>query len=142
MTRTIAAALVMLSLAIPAFSRDKGIRAVKGVYPVSCDDLWAAVKITVQNHENYGLSSVNDLDLRASFIVIGDRFLYEDKVALFERNGGCEMKMDIGDIGAENTNFRQFRSRVERSLDKQESAKAKEPPRAPGTSKSTLPVHQ
>ncbi len=56
--------------------------------------------------------------------------------------GGCEMKMDIGDIGAENTNFRQFRSRVERSLDKQESAKAKEPPRAPGTSKSTLPVHQ
>ncbi|MGB6780857.1 MAG: hypothetical protein WBE36_02280 [Terracidiphilus sp.] len=140
--RTIAAALVMLSLAVPAFSKTKDIHAVKGVYPVSCDDLWAAVKDTVHNHDNYGLSAVNDLDLRASFIVIGDRFLYDDKVALLERNGGCEMKMDIGDIGAENTNFRQFRSRVEHSLTRQEAAKAKEPPHTPGTSKSTLPVHQ
>lgn len=135
MIRTVALTLAMLSLATPAFSKTKDLHAVKGVYSVSCDDLWTAVKDTIQNRVNYGLNSVNDLDLRASFVVIGDRFLYTDRVALVEKNGGCEMKMDIGDIGAENTNFRQFRTRVEHSLTRQESAKTKEAVHAPGEPK-------
>jgi len=136
MIRTVAAALLVLIVAVPAFAKSKEIHAVKGVYPVSCDDLWAAVKDTIHNHNNYGLSSVNDLDLSASFVVVGDSFVYDDKVALIQKGNGCEMKTDIGDIGAENTNYRQFRSRVERSLGRLQAAKATTAPTRPGDSKS------
>jgi hypothetical protein len=136
MTRNIAFALGALLWTVPAFSKPNDVHRVKDVYLVSCDDLWVAVKDTLHNRSNYGLSSVNDLDLRASFIVIGDRFLYTDRVALVEKNGGCEMKIDVGDIGAENTNWRQFRSRVERSLAKLQSAKAKDAPNATGKPKA------
>lgn len=136
MTRTIAAALVFLSLAVPAFSKPIEVHANKGVYPVSCDDLWAAVKDTIKNRDNYGLSSLNDLDLKASFIVIGDPFLYTDRVGLLEKNGGCEMKTDIGDIGAENTNYRQFRTRVQRSLGRLQEAKTKGSSQLPGMTKT------
>lgn len=117
------------------------MHSVKGVYPVSCDDLWSAIKDTVRNPNNYGLSSLNDLDLRASFVVIGDSFHYTDRVSLIEKNGGCQMKTDIGDIGAENTNFRQFRTRVQRSLGRMQSAKAKDAPHTSGQPKPAEQEH-
>lgn len=112
------------------------------MYPVSCDDLWIAVKDTIHNRSNYGLSAVNDLSLPASFVVVGDSFLYSDRVALIDKNPGCEMKTDIGDIGSENTNYRQFRSRVEHTLGKQLSAKSKAASHAPGTPKSPAVTEQ
>lgn len=115
---------------------------MKGVYPVSCDELWAAVKETLRNHNNYGLGGLNDLDLRASFIVIGDLWVQTDRVALVEKGNGCEMKADVADIGAENTNYRQFRGRVERELARMESAKEKTPPDPSAQPKSPVgPQH-
>ncbi len=133
--------LLGLSLAVPAYSKAKDPHAVKGVYPVSCDDLWIAVKETIHNRSNYGLSAVNDLDLTASFVVVGDSFIYNDRVALIQKGTGCEMKTDIGDIGAEPTNYRQFRTRVEHTLSRQQSAKAKDAPHDPGAPKSADQEH-
>lgn len=137
MKRTFLAGLLLLWLAVPAFSKTKNVHAVKGVYPVSCDDLWSAIKDTLHNHSNYGLSGVNDLDLTASFVVIGDLYVYTDRVALAQRDNGCEMKTEVHDVGAEPTNYRLFRSRVERSLGKVESAKTENAPQTSGKPNST-----
>lgn len=138
MTRTLAALFLILLLAIPSFAKTKEMHAVKGVYPVSCDDLWSAVKETLHDHDNYGLGGVNDLDLRASFVVIGDLWVQTDRVALVQKGSGCEMRTDIFDMGAENTNYRQFRTRVQRVLARMESAKEKTPPQPAGEPKAAV----
>ena len=143
MTRTIAAIFVILLLAVPSHAKTKELHSVKGIYPVSCDDLWSAVKETLRNHDNYGLGSLNDLDLRASFVVIGDLWVQTNRVALIEKGNGCEMKADVADIGAENTNYRQFRGRVQRALARMLSAKERTPPEPGGQPKSEVgPQHQ
>jgi hypothetical protein len=124
MIRTFAAAVLMLSLAVPAFAKPKSAEPVKGVYPVSCDDLWAAVKDTLGNKSNYDLGSVNDLDLHASFIVVGDLIVYTDRVTLFAKDGGCTIKEEIHEVGAENVNWRAFHRRLVRSLAKLQAAKS------------------
>ena len=97
----------------------------KEVYLVSCDDLWAAVKDTLNDRSNYGISSVNDVEQNASFVVIGDLVVYTDKVALTAKDGGCAMKTTILEDGPDNPDWRQFHHRVARSLAKLQAAKAK-----------------
>lgn len=123
MTRSIIAAIAIFCFAVPAFPKTKDLHPVKGVYPVSCDDLWVAVKSTLSDRGNYSLSSVNDLSLHASFIVVGDLILFTDRVTLYPKDNGCTIKADFGEVGAENTNWRQFHSRLDRRLGMQQAAK-------------------
>jgi len=67
MMRTGLTVLVALFLVIPAYGKSK-----RDVYPLSCDVLWTAVKTTLENPKDYGILWENDLNLRASFIVVGN----------------------------------------------------------------------
>lgn len=124
MIRTLGAAVLMLSLAVPAFAKPKGTGPVNGVYPLSCDDLWTAVKDTLGNKANYALGSVNDLDLRASFIVVGDLIIYTNRVTLLPKEGGCTIKEDIHEVGAENVTWRAFHKRLGQTLARMRAAKS------------------
>jgi hypothetical protein len=129
MIKTLAVGLLLLSVAVPAFAKPRDI------YPVSCDDLWAAVKDTLGNRSNYGVSSINDLDLRASFVVVGNLTVYTDRVALSATDGGCKMTTDIKEVGAENSDWQQFHNRVGKSLKKlqaSKTAKTAATPKSPG----------
>jgi hypothetical protein len=95
------------------------------VYQVSCDDLWAAVKDTLNSPGNYGISSINDAEKKASFVVIGDLVVYTDKVALTPTEDGCAMKATILEDGPDNPDWRQFHHRLARSLAKLLAAKSK-----------------
>ncbi len=125
MSKLIIAAFLLLLASVPAHAKsDKdAYKAKKGVYPVSCDDLWAAVKDTLGNRSNYGLSSVNDIERKASFVVVGDMTVYTDRVSLIEKDSGCAMKLNIVEIGSDNPDWRQFNKRLERSLTKMQAAK-------------------
>jgi hypothetical protein len=133
------AGLLLLVFCVPTYAKSKSLDPVKGVYPVSCDDLWAAVKDTLGNKSNYALSSVNDLELHASFIVVGDLILYTDRVTLFPKEGGCTIKAEIGEVGAENTNWREFHKRLGKSLARLQAAKATGAPKSPDVSKAPGP---
>ena len=109
----------MLVVAAPALAKPRD------VYPVSCNDLWAAVKDTLDNPRNYGIMSMNDVEQKASFIVVGNLTAYTDKVALTAKDAGCAMKVTILEIGPDNPDWRQFHHRVERSLAKLQAAKPK-----------------
>lgn len=94
------------------------------VYPVSCNELWAAVKDTLDNPQHYGISSMSDAEQKASFVVIGDLVLYGDRVALVPKDGGCKANATILELGADDTDWRQFQHRIARSLAKLQAAKA------------------
>ena len=95
------------------------------VFPVSCGDLWAAVHDTLDNPRNYTIMSMNDVDEKASFIVVGNLTTYTDRVAVTAKDGGCAMKATILQVGADDSDWRQFRHRLEKSLAKLQAAKPK-----------------
>jgi len=118
MKRTGIAALFVLLCSVPASAKPNEF------YPVTCDDLWAAVKDTLGNQHNYGIVFMSDDELKVSFVVVGDLTLFTDKVALSATDGGCAMKTKITDSGPDNTNWRQFHNRVGKSLARLQAAKA------------------
>jgi hypothetical protein len=97
----------------------------RDVYPVSCNDLWAAVKDTLDNPRNYGIVSMNDVDQKASFVVVGNLTAYTDKVALTAAGGGCTMNATILEVGPADSDWMQFHHRLAKSLAKLQAAKPK-----------------
>lgn len=118
MVRSVFFSLIALLLVVPANAKPK-----RDVYPISCDELWTAVKKTLNSPGNYGVLSVNDLTLHASFNVIGDLVKYTDRVTLIEQNGGCKMDLQMLQVGSDNSDERGFRKRLKRTLATIEHAK-------------------
>ena len=118
------------------------------VYPVPCDVLWRAVKLTLQNKANYGLLSVNDLSLQAFFVIVGNLNKFAQRVhlesgtvALPHQNGsgekavgdGCRADAKMIQIGAADTDWAQFQHRLAKSLTTLQAEK----PKPPATSAAT-----
>jgi hypothetical protein len=122
MLKCLITSFFMLALTAPALAKSID------VYPVSCNDLWAAVKDTLSKPDNYGVSSIDDVGQRASFVVVGRYTTYSQKVKLAARNGGCMADATINQIGPENSDWRQFQHRVAKSLAKLQAAKPKPKP--------------
>ena len=125
--------LLAFFLVIPANAKSN-----RDVYPVSCDVLWTAIKNTLENPRDYGVLSVNDLQFRASFVVVGNLVMYTDRVALTERDNGCAMKLMMLQVGADNTDERGFRKRFSKALLKLQTAKPAMPSEGDETGK---PAH-
>lgn len=88
-------------------------------YSVSCDVLWAAVKDTLySNPRDYGIQSMNNVEWRASFIVLGNLTVFTDRVELTTTDIGCKMRSNIIQIGPDNSDWRRFHKRVGRAIDK------------------------
>jgi len=111
--------LCFLSIAAPALAKPGN------VYPVSCVDLWAAVKDSLDNPRDYGILSMNDDEQKASFFVIGGMTRYTDRIKLTARERGCAMTASFLQQGSDDSDWRQFHHRLERSLAKIQAAKPK-----------------
>jgi len=119
MSKFLIASFFLLVVTAPALAKSRD------VYPVSCGDLWAAVHDTLDNPHNYVILSMNDVERRASFTVVGNLTAYTDKLALTATEGGCTMKATILQVGAADSDWRQFHHRLGRSLAKVQAAKPK-----------------
>ena len=119
--------LFMLLLAVPASAKPRD------VFPVSCEDLWSAVNVTLSDQGNYRVASVDDLHMRASFIVVGNLTTYTDRVALNTFETGCQMKLAITQVGSDDSDERGFRKRLGKSLAKVRAAKSAAPAQTPAT---------
>jgi hypothetical protein len=109
----------MLVVAAPAMGKSKD------VYPVPCTDLWAAVTDPLNNPRDYAIISMNDVEQKVSFVVIGNLTVYTDKIALITKDGGCAMKETFLQVGSDNSDWRQFHHRLDRSLARLQAAKPK-----------------
>jgi hypothetical protein len=95
------------------------------VYPVSCDDLWAAVNVTLSNTNNYRVLSIDDAGQKARFVVVGELNPINEKVELKAKGGGCMADATITELGPGNSGWLQFHHRLAQSLAKLQAAKPK-----------------
>jgi len=130
MKRFIAVAVLLSLAAVPSFCKTH-----KEMYQVGCNVLWSAVKDVLRNSGKYGIISISDPEMTASYNIggtlTGKRV---NSVVLNEKSEGCEMQVQTAYSGVGNNDAGDFKKRVDASLAKlqPQPAPAKKPegPRA------------
>jgi hypothetical protein len=110
MPKTLIVVFFALVFSTPTFAKSHD------VFPMSCDDLWTAVKDTLGNPNDYNVIAVDEAAQKASFVVVGETTPYRDMVALAAKGGECSMKLTVLQVGPDNSDERGFRKRLAKSL--------------------------
>lgn len=121
MARFVVVTLLLFLLAVPAFGKGHN-----DIYPVSCADLWNAVKDTLGNARNYTIMVMDDDQMTASYFITGALQQRVNSVALNQQDAGCELQVQANS-GYGNDDARQFKNRVGHSLAKLQAGKPDEP---------------
>ncbi len=129
-TTYVIVALISLAFALPAFGK-----TYKNTYPAPCGDVWAAVKDTLSNADNYNVTESDDTQMTASYkvkhaahvTITGAALQRTNKVALVSKGAVCEMQVVSNYSGFEHDDRGDFRKRVDESLAKLQAAKASAP---------------
>ena len=119
--RTQLVVLISIALALPAFGE-----TYKSTYPVSCSQLWGAVKDTLGNPKNYAEVQSDDSKLTASFHpkhsvhlnISGALLQRTNRVTLVSKGTGCEMQVVSNYSGWEHDDQGDFKKRVDEFLAK------------------------
>ncbi len=136
-TRCAVVALLFVTFAIPAIGK-----TYKTTYPVACSEVWAAVKDTLGNAENYSVLSSDDAQMKASYDVkheahvnvSGALLQRTNKVTLVTKGSACEMQVVSNYSGWEHHDQGDFKTRVEESMAKLKNAAPAQPAKTPETS--------
>jgi hypothetical protein len=121
--------VALVLLALPATAK-----TYKSTYSVSCDQVWAAVKDTLSNAENYEVTANDDAQMSASYNVrhaahvnvTGAVLQRTNKVSLIRQGATCEMHVVSNFSGWEHHDQGDFKKRVDEVLAKQANAKPAE----------------
>ncbi len=121
MMRFVVVAFMLLTIVMPAFGG-----AHKDNYPVSCSQLWSAVKDTLGNAENYNIVASDDTKMTAMYDVhhavhtsiAGAALQRTNSVALTPQGSGCEMQVHSNYSGWNHDDAGDFNKRVAESLAK------------------------
>jgi len=130
MMRFLVVALLSLTIALPAFGK-----TYKSTYPDPCSEVWAAVKDTLSNPENYSVAESDDAKMTASYnvkhaahvTITGAALQRTNHVTLVSKGTVCEMQVVSNYSGFEHDDKGDFRKRVDESLAKLKAAKPAEP---------------
>jgi len=117
--------VMTLLLLLPAFPASGKVR--NDAYPISCSQLWNAVKMTLGNPEDYNVVASDDSEMTASYTVVGAQRVRVNSVALNPQGTGCQMKVQSPDAGYMVDDEGLFRKRVAHSLAKLQVAKPAQP---------------
>ena len=119
MLRFAIAVFVLSAFALPAFSGKH-----KDTYPNACSEVWAAVKDTLGNAENYTVKMTDEARMTASYAVkhsahvsiTGALRQRPNTVSLSSKGTGCEMVVESNYSGFEHNDAGDFTKRVNESL--------------------------
>jgi hypothetical protein len=118
MKRFAVAALMVLIVAAPSFAKTHS-----EMYSIPCTSLWPAVKDTLRNSGKYGIISIDNEDLTASFNIGGTLTgKRTNSVMLNTKPAGCEMQVQTAFSGIGNNDEGDFKKRVDASLAKLQAA--------------------
>ena len=130
MKRIVIGALLSI-LAIPAFGKTH-----KEIYNMSCSTLWPAVKDTLKNSGKYGIVSIDNTEMIASYNIGGTLTGKRTNSVMLNAQGDkCEMQIQSAYSGFVNNDEGDFKKRVDASL-----AKLQPAPPAPDAAKPTNPA--
>ncbi len=121
MVRLTLVAFVISAFALPAFSGTH-----KEAYPNACSEIWAAVKDTLGNPENYTIKIADESRMTASYSVkhsahvtiTGALRQRPNTVSLSSTGTGCQMEVQSNYSGFEHNDAGDFIKRVNESLAK------------------------
>ncbi|HUM03948.1 MAG TPA: hypothetical protein VLT90_00710 [Terriglobales bacterium] len=130
-TKLVAVAVMSFALALPASAK-----TYKSTYPLPCNELWPAVKDTLNNPANNYEVKVNDdgqmhaeYDVKhAAHVTVTGVFTQRtNKVTLLPKGATCEMQVVSNFSGWEHSDRGDFKKRVDESLVKLKNAPAAPP---------------
>jgi hypothetical protein len=128
-------AVLLLSAAVPAVAKTH-----KESYTIPCATLWPAVKDTLRNSGKYGIISITNDEMTASYNIGGNLTAKRTNSVLLNTVGtGCEMQIQTAYSGFVNNDASDFKGRVDASLAK---LKAAAPAPAPADAKPETPPAQ
>lgn len=121
MLRLVVAAFILSTFALPAFSGTH-----KDTYPNACSEVWAAVRDTLGNAENYTVKLTDEARMTSSYSVkhtahvtiTGALRQRPNTVTLSTKGTGCEMAVESNYSGFEHNDAGDFTKRVNESLAK------------------------
>jgi hypothetical protein len=121
MVRLTLVAFVISAFALPTFSGTH-----KEAYPNVCSEIWAAVKDTLGNPENYTIKIADESRMTASYSVkhsahvtiTGALRQRPNTVSLSSTQTGCQMEVQSNYSGFEHNDAGDFVKRVNESLAK------------------------
>jgi len=136
--RIVVVALISLALVVPALSKNH-----QDTYPVACSELWAAVKDTLGNQQNYSIVASDETKMTAMYDVhhavhtsiTGAALQQTNSVALTPQGNGCQMQVHSNYSGWNHSDAGDFKKRVDESLAKLQAAKPADPAKPADTSK-------
>jgi hypothetical protein len=115
MKRFVVAALSVLIVAPPSFAKTH-----QEMYSVPCTTLWPAVKDTLRNSGKYGIMSLENTEMAASYSMgmgsVGQKRI--NSVSLNSKGESCEMVIQSGFGGWGTNDAGDFKKRVDASLEK------------------------
>ncbi len=125
MLKIAVAALLLLMFALPVTSKTH-----KVAYPNGCIEVWAAVKDTLGNVENYTIKITDESRMTVSYsvkhsahvTVTGALRQRANTVSLRPQGTGCEMEVQSNYSGFEHNDAGDFTKRVNESLAKRKAA--------------------
>jgi hypothetical protein len=121
--RQMIVAFLVTAAALPAVAKTH-----KDDYTVPCSTLWQAVRDTVRNSGKYGIISINDEEMTASYNIGGNLTGKRTNTVLLNPQGsGCEMQVQTAFSGLANNDASDFKKRVDDSLAKLQPAPAAAP---------------
>jgi hypothetical protein len=124
--KRIAVAALLLMIAAPVFASTH-----KENYTIPCSTLWPAVKDTLRNTGKYGIISITNDELTASYNIGGNLTgKRQNSVLLNTTATGCEMQIQTAYSGLGNNDAGDFKKRVDESLVKLKAAAAPAAPEA------------
>ncbi len=114
------AACLLLSVAVPALAKTH-----KDTFNVPCGTLWPAVKDVLRNSGKYGIISIVNDELTASYNIGGSLTGKRINTVLLNSQGdNCEMQIQTAYSGFVNNDAGDFKKRVDESLAKLKTASA------------------
>jgi len=124
------AILLTLALALPLLGK-----TYKSTYPISCSELWPAVKVVLADTEHYEVKASDDAKMHADYeakhaahvTVTGAILQRTNHVTLVPKGTGCEMEVVSNFSGWEHDDRGDFKKRVDDALVKPKEAKPAEP---------------
>ena len=124
-------ALLLLSFAVPAFASTH-----RDLYNVPCNELWRALKDTLRNSGKYGIISIDNDEMTASYNMGGNLMAKRVNSAVLNRmdNGAnCELQIQTAYSGAFTNDAGDLRKRVDESLAKLKNEPFPSPAPAPSS---------
>ena len=120
MLKSIAVAMTIFAVVIPAFGKTHS-----DIYPVSCSELWPAVKDTLRNSGKYGIIGIDNNEMTASYNIGGGLGGKRINSLVLNSKGAssCELQTQTAFSGLAHNDAGDFKKRVEASLAKLKGSK-------------------